>query len=131
MKLTLFLSLFLAFSYGIPTGDASIDHFSEYEDFKPESMGSPDFIDAVASLKKLDLGLLTNDEKVQLFAVYKQSLYGNIPDDFQKPGKLEFKWDKRARWQAWKDIKGMSKIDAQGEYVEIVKKICERIGKGK
>ena len=59
---------------------------------------------------------LPNDKKLEIYALYKQGLIGDVNTD--RPGMLDLKG--KAKWDAWNAKKGTSKEDAQKAYIELV-----------
>ena len=57
-----------------------------------------------------------NDTLLKLYAYYKQATQGDISGD--RPGGFDFV--KRAKFDAWNEIKGMNAKDAMQKYVELV-----------
>lgn len=62
---------------------------------------------------------LSNDVKLQLYALYKQSTVG--PCNTSKPGLLEM--TARAKWNAWNDLKQLDNNIAKQQYIELVDKL--------
>lgn len=60
---------------------------------------------------------LPNDKKLEIYALYKQGLIGDVNTD--RPGMLDLKG--KAKWDAWAAKKGLAKEDAQRQYIELVK----------
>lgn len=60
---------------------------------------------------------LPNDKKLEIYALYKQGLIGDVNTD--RPGMLDLKG--KAKWDAWNSKKGTSQEDAQKAYIELVK----------
>ncbi|SAM07370.1 hypothetical protein [Absidia glauca] len=56
----------------------------------------------------------TKDQKLQLYAFYKQVSIGNV--NTSRPGLFDMVG--RAKWDAWKKLEGISKLEAQHQYVE-------------
>ena len=61
-------------------------------------------------------------DKVKMYALYKQSMYGDcdvpVPrNDFKNVDELE-------RHSAWKSLKGKSKYEAMEEYTDLMKNIA-------
>ncbi|EPB75203.1 acyl CoA binding protein [Ancylostoma ceylanicum] len=81
------------------------------------------FEDAAAKVKTLKASP-SNDQMLELYALYKQSTVGDNSTD--KPGMLDVKG--KAKWTAWDGKKGMSKEDAKKAYVELVEKLIAAIG---
>jgi len=76
------------------------------------------FTDAQIILKSLKTEP-SNEEKLRLYALFKQSTVG---ENFSpKPGMLDFVGS--AKWQAWKKLGPMSSLDAEKEYVSLVKRL--------
>ena len=62
---------------------------------------------------------LGNNEKLKFYALYKQASDGDV--NGKKPGFTDFV--KRAKYQAWEEIRGLSKEDAMNRYIELVDNI--------
>lgn len=52
-----------------------------------------------------------------LYGYYKQATVGDI--NTEKPSFFNFK--ETSKWNAWEKVKGMQKIQAQGNYIKLVK----------
>jgi acyl-CoA-binding protein len=63
-----------------------------------------------------------NDELLQLYALYKQATEGDVSGD--RPGGFDFK--AIAKYDAWAEIKGKSKDEAMGDYVNLVEKLHQQ-----
>lgn len=61
-------------------------------------------------------------EMLELYGLYKQATIGNVNTD--RPGMLDFTG--KAKWDAWKSREGMSKDDAEKQYIEVVKRLTEQ-----
>jgi diazepam-binding inhibitor (GABA receptor modulating acyl-CoA-binding protein) len=61
-------------------------------------------------------GSIDDAKKLEIYALYKQGLIGDVNTD--RPGMLDFKG--KAKWDAWSGKKGLSKEDAQKEYIELI-----------
>jgi diazepam-binding inhibitor (GABA receptor modulator, acyl-CoA-binding protein) len=59
---------------------------------------------------------LPNDKKLEIYALYKQGMVGDVNTD--RPGMLDLKG--KAKWDAWNGKKGTPKEDAQKQYIELV-----------
>ena len=81
------------------------------------------FEDACARMSSADIaeqvGALSNEEKLEFYALFKQGTVGDINTD--RPGMFDPKG--RAKWDAWDGKKGMSQDDAKSAYVELVKEL--------
>jgi len=87
--------------------------------FKMADSGfSNDFMQAVFVLKngkKLENGAaLSDDDKLKYYALFKQAVFGECPDAAPWAVQIVAK----AKWQAWTDLKGMTKEDAMQGYVD-------------
>ena len=58
-----------------------------------------------------------NDTLLSLYGFFKQATVGDV--NTEKPSFFNFK--DTAKWSAWEKLKGMQKIQAQGNYIKIVK----------
>ncbi|KAL0953254.1 hypothetical protein HGRIS_004506 [Hohenbuehelia grisea] len=56
----------------------------------------------------------TNDQKLVFYGLYKQATIGD--NETSKPGMFDLTG--KYKWQAWTDVKGLSKEDAKAQYVE-------------
>ena len=69
-----------------------------------------------------DAKLLPSQDEATLLSLYgyfKQATVGDI--NIEKPSFFNFK--DTAKWSAWEKVKGMQKIQAQGNYIKLVKDI--------
>jgi len=78
-------------------------------------------IDDLFTKATQDVKLLTfkpdDNTLLSLYAYFKQATVGDVNTD--KPSFFNFK--ETAKWSAWEKLKGMQKIQAQGNYIKIVK----------
>ncbi len=58
-----------------------------------------------------------NDTLLKLYAYYKQATEGDASGE--RPGGFDFV--RRAKWDAWSEVKGTSKTEAMKTYIELVK----------
>lgn len=67
----------------------------------------------------------SDQQKLQLYAYFKQTLFGdcNVP----KPGLLDFVG--KAKWEAWNNAKGMSRPVAMQRYIATAVKVDPTIQK--
>ena len=72
------------------------------------------FEKAAASIKELTVRP-TDDELLQLYGYFKQVTVGDC--NTVRPGMLDFKG--KAKWDNWNSRKGMSKEDAEREYIAL------------
>ena len=75
------------------------------------------FEEATARMSSEDIkdqvGALSNDDKLEFYALFKQATVGDI--NTERPGMLDMKG--KAKWDAWKAKEGMSQDDAKAAYV--------------
>ncbi|VDK48604.1 unnamed protein product [Anisakis simplex] len=81
------------------------------------------FEEAAEKVKKLKKRP-TDDEMLEVYSLYKQATVGDI--NTTEPGITDVKG--RAKWNAWKGRKGMSKDKAKEEYVKLVDKLVAKYG---
>ncbi|KAI9094406.1 acyl-CoA-binding protein [Phlyctochytrium arcticum] len=84
----------------------------------PASTGNADFVSAAADVKNLTYKP-SNDELLQLYALFKQSIVGD--NTTPKPGMFDLQG--KAKWDAWTKLAGTSKEDAQKKYIALVKEL--------
>jgi diazepam-binding inhibitor (GABA receptor modulator, acyl-CoA-binding protein) len=61
----------------------------------------------------------SNEELLQLYALYKQATEGDVTGD--RPGGFDFK--AIAKHDAWAELKGKSKEQAMNDYIALVEKL--------
>ena len=66
----------------------------------------------------------SNDELLQLYALYKQGTSGDVTGS--RPS--AFKLKDRAKYDAWAKLKGTGKDDAQGKYIALVDGLVAKLG---
>ncbi|GMR53864.1 hypothetical protein PMAYCL1PPCAC_24059 [Pristionchus mayeri] len=64
----------------------------------------------------------SNDELLELYALYKQGTVGD--NTTAKPGMFDLKG--KTKWNAWDAVKGMSQDDAKTKYIALVEKLVEK-----
>lgn len=64
----------------------------------------------------------SNEELLQLYALYKQATEGDVSGD--RPGGFDFK--AIAKYDAWAEVKGKSKEQAMTEYVSLVARLHQQ-----
>lgn len=79
------------------------------------------FEDAVAKVQKMNIKNIPDETLLDLYGLYKQSLFGDITGP--KPNYFFIKTKEAYKWEAWNICKGMSKDEAMFEYVELVKQL--------
>lgn len=65
-----------------------------------------------------------DDELLELYALYKQAVVGDINTD--RPGMLDFKG--KAKWDAWNHKKGTDSEKAKQDYVNKVSELVAKVG---
>ena len=84
-----------------------------------------EFENAAAEVKTLKV-TPTNDELLELYALFKQGTEGDC--NTARPGMFDFKG--KAKWDAWNKLKGtMDKDAAQKQYIAVVARLVEKYGK--
>ncbi len=87
----------------------------------PASTGNAAFAQAAADVKNLT-SKPSNDDLLQLYALFKQSIVGD--NETARPGMFDLQG--KAKWDAWTKLKGMAKTEAQEKYIELVKDLQTR-----
>lgn len=77
------------------------------------------FEQAAERAKTINLDNLSNDVKLDLYALYKQATVGDI--NTSKPGIFDQKG--RAKWDAWNGKKGMPQDEAKKQYIALVQSL--------
>lgn len=80
-----------------------------------------DFEEAAAKSKNLPQRP-TNEELLNLYAIYKQATEGD--NNEERPGGFDFR--AIAKHNAWEELKGKSSEDAKLEYVKLVNDLFEK-----
>ena len=70
-------------------------------------------------IKVKNINIINNDNKLLLYANYKQSLFGD--NTSEKP--LFYKIIEVAKWKAWNEILGKPKNESMKDYIKIVKSL--------
>jgi len=76
----------------------------------------------ISKVKKLEN--ISNEDKLYLYANYKQSLIGNI--NIEKPSilnRVEIE-----KWKAWTNVKDVSKEESMKNYIKKVKELYKALG---
>ena len=80
-----------------------------------------EFEKAVAQSKELTKRP-SNEELLQLYALYKQATEGDVTGD--RPGGFDFK--AIAKFDAWAEVKGKSKEDAMKDYIALMTRLYQQ-----
>ena len=64
----------------------------------------------------------TNEELLKLYALYKQATEGNNSTN----GPVVTNVKERAKWNAWYNLRGVSRRNAKTEYNEFVKELMDK-----
>mmetsp|Transcript_45477 Transcript_45477/g.119468 ORF Transcript_45477/g.119468 Transcript_45477/m.119468 type:complete len:362 (-) Transcript_45477:346-1431(-) len=82
------------------------------------------FSRAIATARALPPNLLTQAQKLKLFALFQQASKGPPPAEppIDATGELE-----RAKWEAWYDVRGLSKQLAMESYSQIIENLEELV----
>ncbi|XP_066302425.1 acyl-CoA-binding protein-like [Branchiostoma lanceolatum] len=86
-------------------------------------MSEADFNTAAEEVKTLKSSP-TDDEKLEIYALFKQAKVGDVNTD--RPGMLDFTG--KAKWDAWEKKKGMSQEDARAQYIAKVEELKGKYG---
>merc|ERR1719474_730021 len=65
---------------------------------------------------------LSNEELLEVYALYKQATVGDV--NTSRPGMLDLKG--KAKWDAWNGKKGTSQDDAKQKYVDLANQLKEK-----
>lgn len=85
---------------------------------------SDDAFQAAAAKVKTLKKAPSNQELLQLYALYKQGSTGDVSG--KRPG--AFKLKDRAKFDAWAAVKGTSTDDAKAKYIALVEDLVGRLG---
>lgn len=66
----------------------------------------------------------SDEEKLKVYSLFKQATVGDC--NTARPGMLDFTG--KAKWDAWDARKGMSKEDAEAEYITTVEEMKTKYG---
>jgi diazepam-binding inhibitor (GABA receptor modulator, acyl-CoA-binding protein) len=66
----------------------------------------------------------SDQQLLELYGLYKQATLGDITGD--RPGGFDFKG--RAKWEAWKQRRGLSREEAMKAYAEVVERLERDLG---
>ena len=75
-----------------------------------------EFRQSASRIKSRDT-MPSDEDLLILYGLYKQATIGDV--NTEKPSFLNFK--EVSKWNAWSGLKGMQKIQAQGNYIKHVK----------
>ncbi|KAL1739013.1 acyl-CoA-binding protein [Schizophyllum fasciatum] len=81
-------------------------------------------VEIIGSLPKEGPIKPTQDDQLYFYKYFKQAKVGD--NETTRPGMLDFTG--KAKWDAWTEVKGTSKEDAQDKYVKKLIEILERAG---
>ncbi len=82
---------------------------------------SPEFEKAAAEIKDLTVRP-TNEELLELYGLFKQASCGDC--NTARPGMFDLKG--KYKWDKWNSLKGMSKGDAENDYIKFVKTLTDK-----
>ncbi|KAF9542869.1 Acyl-CoA-binding domain-containing protein 1 [Mortierella hygrophila] len=83
-------------------------------------MPSAEFDAAAAKIKELTTSP-SNDNLLELYALFKQATVGD--NNTERPGTFDFKG--KAKWDAWTKKQGISKEEAEKEYIKLVAELTK------
>jgi len=84
---------------------------------------SAEFLKAAEDVKNVKTKP-TDKEMLELYGLYKQATVGDVNTD--RPGMFDMTG--KAKWDAWESRKGLSKEDAEKQYIVVSKRIVETYG---
>ncbi|KAJ3496839.1 hypothetical protein NLG97_g2370 [Lecanicillium saksenae] len=84
-------------------------------------LDDPAFKDAAEKVKTLSTKP-DNATLLKLYALFKQATVGDNETD--APGMMDFTG--KAKWNAWNDVKGLSREDATQQYIELATDLIAR-----
>jgi len=84
---------------------------------------SKEFLIAAETVKNLSEKPNNDDLKV-LYGFYKQAVIGDC--NIERPGMFNFK--EKAKWDSWNSNKGMSKYNAEVNYITYVNQLIQKHG---
>jgi len=87
------------------------------------SENTPEFLKAAADVKKLK-AKPTDNEMLELYGLFKQATVGDVNTD--RPGFMDFTG--KAKWDEWSKRKGLTKADAEKQYIVVVQRIIDTYG---
>jgi len=61
----------------------------------------------------------SNDDLLSLYGLYKQAMEGDVTDE--RPGGFDFK--AIAKYDAWKEVAGLSSEEAKQRYIDLVDRL--------
>jgi len=82
------------------------------------------FSKAILSARALPPNLLTQAQKLKLYALFQQASKGPPPAD--QPADAAAELD-RAKWEAWHDVRGLSNAQAMESYSQIIENLEELV----
>ncbi|KAI3426902.1 hypothetical protein D9Q98_006846 [Chlorella vulgaris] len=82
-------------------------------------MGLKEDFDAAAEEAKALPDATSNDDKLQLYGLFKQASVGDVST--ARPGMFDPKG--KAKWDAWEKQKGKSQDAAMQEYIDLVQSL--------
>lgn len=84
---------------------------------------SKEFTKAAEDVKKLKTKP-TDAEMLELYGLFKQATVGDVNTD--RPGMFDFQG--KAKWDAWSGRKGLSKEDAEKQYIAVANRLIQTYG---
>jgi len=84
---------------------------------------SAEFTKAAEDVKKLK-SKPTDAEMLELYSLFKQATVGDVNTD--RPGMFDFQG--KAKWDAWSGRKGLSKGDAEKQYIAVANRLIQTYG---
>lgn len=82
-------------------------------------MPSTEFNSAVSTIEQLNEANVSNQTKLKMYALYKQVNVGDC--NTKRPGMFDLRG--RAKWDAWKALKGMDEETASAKYISLARSL--------
>ena len=86
-------------------------------------MSSAEFLTAADNVKKLK-AKPSDAEMLEIYSYYKQATVGDV--NTSRPGMFDLTG--KAKWDEWEKRKGLSKADAEQQYITVVKRLIDTYG---
>merc|ERR1712241_255947 len=83
-----------------------------------------DFQTAVDQVSNKINKTLSNEELLEVYALYKQASIGDC--NTSRPGMMDFKG--KAKWDAWNGKKGVGQDEAKQKYIELANQLKDKHG---
>jgi len=79
----------------------------------------------VKNLPKNDSGNITQEQRLQIYGVYKRAVVGKCSENGGERPSGWFDITAKAKWDAWSAEDELSVEEAMKKYIELVKNLCK------